>query len=212
MKRLPVIPTILVALACVAMIALGVWQLQRSQEKAELKTLYARNAAMSSIVAFPVHDPIRKELLFRKATAYCLRIVSVDIRAGEDVQGKRGYRQIAQCATGVEGPGFAVDLGVSDGFEPIKDAPGGEIQGTIVPGISSASLFQRMIGQAPPVPPLLIADKAAPGLRASKAPTAEDMPDNHIAYAVQWFVFAGLAALIYILALRRRKPKHLPPS
>jgi surfeit locus 1 family protein len=30
------------------------------------------------------------------------------------------------------------------------------------------------------------------------------VPNNHLAYAVQWFLFAGVAAVIYALALRRR--------
>lgn len=211
MKRLPLLPTILVGLACAAMIALGIWQLQRAQEKAELKTVYARNAAMSSITFFPVFDPVRPELYFRKAQSHCLNILGWTSRAGVDAAGKTGYRQLATCSTGVEGPGYIVDMGVSDSFDAPKGYTGGDISGTIVPGISSGSLFQRMIGKAPIVPPMLIADTPAPGLRASKVPTIDDMPDNHLAYAVQWFIFAGLAALIYFLALRRRWSKDLPP-
>ncbi len=30
------------------------------------------------------------------------------------------------------------------------------------------------------------------------------MPNNHLAYAVQWFLFAAIAGAIYVLALRRR--------
>jgi cytochrome oxidase assembly protein ShyY1 len=30
------------------------------------------------------------------------------------------------------------------------------------------------------------------------------MPNNHLAYAVQWFLFAAIALIIYIIAVRRR--------
>ena len=43
-----------------------------------------------------------------------------------------------------------------------------------------------------------------PGLRASGVPSADDTPNNHFAYAVQWFLFAAAALVIYILAVRRR--------
>jgi len=32
-----------------------------------------------------------------------------------------------------------------------------------------------------------------------------DIPNNHLAYAVQWFLFAGIAGVIYALALKRRR-------
>jgi cytochrome oxidase assembly protein ShyY1 len=35
-------------------------------------------------------------------------------------------------------------------------------------------------------------------------PSAADTPNNHLAYAGQWFLFAAAALIIYILAVRRR--------
>ena len=35
-------------------------------------------------------------------------------------------------------------------------------------------------------------------------PSGADVPNNHLAYAVQWFIFAAAALIIYILAVRRR--------
>ena len=51
---------------------------------------------------------------------------------------------------------------------------------------------------------LLVSDRPAPGLQASALPSFDDIPNNHRAYAIQWFFFAAVAALIYFLALRRR--------
>ena len=51
---------------------------------------------------------------------------------------------------------------------------------------------------------MLVSEVAAPGLQPSAPPSPADIPNNHRAYAVQWFLFAGVAVLIYLLALRRR--------
>ena len=51
---------------------------------------------------------------------------------------------------------------------------------------------------------LLVADKPVPGLEANPGPDLSAVPNNHLAYAVQWFLFAAVAAVIYAIALRRR--------
>ena len=54
---------------------------------------------------------------------------------------------------------------------------------------------------------MLIAGEPVPGLKPLAPPNVADVPNNHLAYAVQWFFFAGIAAIIYVLALRKRKPR-----
>jgi cytochrome oxidase assembly protein ShyY1 len=61
-------------------------------------------------------------------------------------------------------------------------------------------------------PLILTAATPAPPLAASAPASIEDVPNNHRAYAAQWFFFAGLAVLIYVLALRRRGAPRLPPE
>jgi cytochrome oxidase assembly protein ShyY1 len=53
---------------------------------------------------------------------------------------------------------------------------------------------------------MLIAERAPEGLKSVAPPSVEDVPNNHLAYAVQWFFFAAVAAFIYVLALNRRTP------
>lgn len=43
---------------------------------------------------------------------------------------------------------------------------------------------------------------------ASAPPSPDTIPNNHLSYAVQWFLFAGIAAVIYALALRQRWRKE----
>ena len=202
-QRWPVIPTILVLVAVAVMIALGVWQLQRKSEKEALIALYQRNTAMSSMVAYPELPPVPDELLYRKSSVVCLEPVRWDPRSGTDRRGKSGIRMIADCRTGAEGPGVLVDVGIGDDFAPPKWT-GGAVQGTIVPGPEQPTVMERAMGKATPARAMLIADAPVAGLRASAVPSADDTPNNHLAYAGQWFLFAAAALIIYILAVRRR--------
>ncbi|WP_411338644.1 SURF1 family protein [Sphingopyxis sp. J-6] len=199
----PLIPTILVLAAVAVMIALGVWQLQRKGEKEALIALYQRNMAMSSLVTYPELPPVEDRFLYRKSSVVCLEPVRWDPRSGTDRAGKAGIRMVADCRTGAEGPGVLVDIGIGDDFAPPKWT-GGIVQGTIVPGPEQPTLIARMTGKATPARAMLVADAPAAGLRASAVPSAADTPNNHLAYAGQWFLFAIAALVIYILAVRRR--------
>jgi cytochrome oxidase assembly protein ShyY1 len=39
-------------------------------------------------------------------------------------------------------------------------------------------------------------------LEPSAPPSIEQIPNNHRSYAIQWFLFALIAVVIYLLALR----------
>lgn len=202
-RRWPLIPTLLVLAAVAVMIALGVWQLQRKSEKEMLVALYQRNMAMASPVAYPELPPVSDALLFRKSSVVCLDPIRWDPRSGTDRKGKTGIRMVADCRTGAEGPGVLVDVGIGDDFAPPKWA-GGTVRGTIVPGPEQPTLIERMTGRAMPARAMLVADVPVEELRPSAVPSADDTPNNHLAYAFQWFFFAIVALIIYILAVRRR--------
>ncbi|WP_428682783.1 SURF1 family protein [Sphingopyxis sp.] len=202
-RRWPVIPTIIVFCAVAVMIALGAWQLQRKGEKEALIALYQRNMAMSALVTYPKLPPVADAMLFRKSSVVCLEPIKWDPRSGSDRTGKTGIRMIADCRTGAEGPGVLIDVGTSDDFTP-PQWRGGTVQGTVVPGPEQPTLIQRLTGGAVPARAMLVADTPVQGLRASAVPSGADVPNNHLAYAVQWFIFAVAALIIYILAVRRR--------
>ncbi|WP_422061753.1 SURF1 family protein [Sphingopyxis sp.] len=203
LRRWPVVSTIVVLAAVAVMIALGVWQLQRKAEKEALIALYERNMAMSSLVTYPKLPPVADAFLFRKSSVVCLEPTRWDPRGGTDRTGKTGIRMIADCRTGAEGPGVLVDVGIADDFKP-PQWKGGTVQGTIVPGPEQPSMIERLTGKAVPARAMLVADAPVAGLRASEVPSGADVPNNHLAYAVQWFIFAAAALIIYILAVRRR--------
>jgi cytochrome oxidase assembly protein ShyY1 len=207
--RFPLIPTILVAAAVATMIALGFWQLRRADEKSELQLQYERNVTLPPM-ALPSGAVADETLLYRRARAFCLEVTGWRTTGGKAGSGQGGTRFIAFCSTGVEGPGFAVDMGVSTDPKAKPAWKGGEVSGRIVAEPRSGSLFERLTGKSPPPRPMIVAEQAAPGLLSSAPPVAE-APNNSLAYAFQWFFFAAAAAAIYVLALRRRQREKLPP-
>ncbi|WIW87838.1 SURF1 family protein [Sphingobium sp. V4] len=205
--RLPIVPTIMVALAVLAMIALGAWQLQRRAGKAEALALAAANPGRLAI-AFPKLAPVDPAILFRPSSVHCLTVVQWQVEAGRAADGSSGYRHIAHCSTGAEGPGVLVAVGVGQKPDDKPAWTGGQVEGWISQEPDHRALLTRMGGKASPLRPMLIARQAPPGLKPVAPPSAADLPNNHLAYAVQWFFFAAVAVIIYILALRRRNASN----
>lgn len=202
-RRLPIVPTLVVLLAVALMIRLGLWQLDRRAEKEALIATYAANGSRPPIT-FPGIYPIDETMLFRRASAFCLQPVSWKASAGATVTGISGWRHIAQCRTGAEGPGFAVDAGVSRDSKP-PSWKGGAVTGRLVWAPDGSSFLSRLIGRALPPEPMIVSEAAAPGLEPSAQPDPSAVPNNHLSYAAQWFVFAACALVIYTLALWRRE-------
>jgi cytochrome oxidase assembly protein ShyY1 len=189
MKRLPVLPTLLVIMAVVVMIGLGIWQLQR---KAEKETLLARYQSARSLppLALPP-DPKRDDaLLYRRATAPCATITDRRIEGGRNSAGESGWIHLAGCNGRVGRPAFRVVLGWSGKPEPFEGFVGGQVDGVIA---RDRDQGLRLILDRPPA-----------GLQPAGAPSLEDVPNNHLFYAIQWFFFAAAAASIFTLALRKR--------
>ena len=201
-RRPPVIASILVALAVAAMIGLGAWQLKRAKWK---EALLARYAAAEKLppITWPTVPLKNDELpLFRHATGVCLRPAAKRAIAGENAAGDTGYVQIVECATGAEGPGISVEVGWSKNPNAKINWAGGPVSGIIVPDRHS-----RM---------RLVAATAPPGLQPSKPPAVSSIspitPAVHRGYAATWFILAGVASIIYGLALRKRLREGATPK
>ena len=204
MKRIPLIPTAIVLIAVAAMVALGVWQLQRASWKERIIAHYAANRDLPPM-AYPPLGPVADNALFRKSRVTCLRVTAWRVEGGSTANGQPGYRHLAGCETGGgEGPGALIDMGVSadPAFKPKWF--GGTVDGLITTEPNHNSLFGNYFGMRKVLRPMLVADVPAPGLAASAPPSIDNIPNNHLAYAVQWFAFAGVALVIYYIALRRR--------
>ena len=189
-RRWPLIPTILVAAAIAAMIGLGVWQLQRREEKLELIESLAA-AQNQPPIDWPTAPFAGPPPLFRAATGHCLSVTGFRTAAGANRKGDSGFLVIAECRVGAEGPGMAVELGWSKNPSAGRDYKGGVVSGIIAP-----DRLSRM---------RLVSAKAGPGLVASAPPSLGSIPNNHVVYAIHWFLFAVMAGVIYVLALKRRE-------
>ena len=188
MRRIPVFATLIVGAAVATMIGLGVWQLQRRDHKEAMLARFAQVQAMSSDVPWPRDAAAAEAALFRHSRVICERVLSQGANAGRNLVGTTGWAQTARCA--LDGGGEAtVALGWTQA-PVVKPWTGGDVEGVVAPGEGGSVR--------------LIAGKPPSGMQALARPDPRDIPNNHFAYAIQWFLFAGVAALIYGIALRKR--------
>jgi surfeit locus 1 family protein len=201
MRRVPVVPTIVVAVAVAAMIALGLWQL--------VDRLPKKEAFLAQLAANPARPPIAfprtpdDSLLFRRTSGFCLQPVSIKLAGA----GASGYRAIAQCRTGAEGPGMIVQLGTTRDPNAKVAWAGGPVTGFISHAPDGRSLIGSLFDRRPQ-DMLLVAETPPAGLAPNGRPDIASVPNNHLAYGVQWFLFAGIASVIYVLAVVRRAPRR----
>ncbi len=166
--KLPIVPTVTVAVAVPAMIALGFWQLDRRVEKRAELAAFAHPQRVVFACASP-RGPVRQT-------------------GGLGPGGAGGFAHRFEC------DGVTVDLGWSERPVEIALPPPWRIVGTryIIPdkGI------------------LLLATAPPPPLKPSTPPSEDDIPNNHLSYAVQWFAFALTLAIVYGIYVGRR-PREL---
>jgi surfeit locus 1 family protein len=185
-RRLPVLPTILVLAAVATMIGLGIWQLGRMDEKAALIAQYEAALADDETVRWPAPDEYETSL-FRRAEIDCTAVRGIDSIGGKSAAGRSGWVHVARCEHGGEG---TADVTIGWSRDPqAPDWRGGRVAGRIAPYGDDVRL---------------IASEPKAGLEPLAAPDPSDLPNNHLAYAGQWFFFALTALVIYALALRTR--------
>lgn len=181
------ISTVVVGGAVAIMIALGLWQLERAAWKNALLERYEA-AADQPAVDYPsqVADPLP---LYRRSSVECAEIVDWRHEAGLNADDAVGYVHVADCRN--DERTVAVEIGWSR--EPVAgtDWQGGDVSGTVGPDVRYGVRLVTAEGLA--------------DLEASAVPSPEAIPNNHMSYAVQWFAFAAIALIIYLLAWRRRR-------
>jgi len=203
MKRIPIVATLIVGVAIAVMIKLGLWQLQRADEKNALLARYAVAANLPEM-AYPA-VAAGDDLLFRRAGGLCVEPRAHRVEGGLNAKGDAGWRHIVSCRTGAEGPGLTVDIGWSRQFDIVPVWKGGTVHGIISRQPDHRSLVARAFGKGAAPGLIVVLSDPAGGLEPSAPPSISDVPNNHLAYAVQWFIFAAIAAIIYALALWRRR-------
>ena len=188
MKRpVPVIATLVVLVAIGTMIALGFWQLGRMQEKEIELGRYASASAMSAEVPWPTGEADYEGAFYRRSRVECVAVEKVETVAGHSASGETGWAHMARCRL-ADGGMADVGLGWSRNPQAMEWA-GGQVGGYVGPYRDGVKLVA-----APP----------QAGLEQLAPPDPRDMPNNHLSYAVQWFLFALTALVIYVLAVRKK--------
>ena len=182
-RRLPMIPTLVVLAAVAVMVRLGFWQIDRMHEKQRLIAQFEAAQAQAPIrmVGGAMPTP------YRRVTQECSSTSQPKARAGRNARGEAGWGLSVICVP-EDGPPLRVILGWSANFAPVAWS-GGEVTGTFL---------------TDPTGNRIVADPPLAGLAANARPDPNDIPNNHWSYAIQWFLFALTALVIYGLALRKR--------
>jgi cytochrome oxidase assembly protein ShyY1 len=195
-RRLPLLPTLLVLVAVGMMARLGFWQLDRLHQKEALLARYQAAQAMSAEVPWSGDPRDADALLYRHVRVDCAKAVGAEPVAGRSASNQLGWAQIHTCTTR---QGFSVRVVIGWAKQPYAglDAAGARTRwsGGLVTGVLAPG--PRLVA----IPPLA-------RLEANAPPDPATVPNSHLAYAVQWFLFAATALVIYaIVAWRRMKGK-----
>jgi surfeit locus 1 family protein len=231
-RRVPIIPTIIVAAAVATMIALGVWQLGRRAEKEALIASYKAAQTQEDIQLLV--DPSSPKAAFTRTLEYCGAPKAGRVVSGRSATGQSGWVHVVQCKIGVGWPGTQSNC--EDLYEvlerelSVKQTKPAFLESCVGrkvkpdPLHSDAKLTEIVLGwsRSPAssrwdggfvtgtVVPTgefgfkIVADPPLAGLQPMAKPDPGDLPNNHLAYAGQWFFFALTALVIYVLAIRRR--------
>lgn len=186
-RRVPIVATVVVALAIATMVALGLWQMRRMDEKEAQLARYERAIRASSDVVWPAEPADYEGALYRRSRLDCRAVERVETVAGHSAKGDTGWANMARCRL-PDGSSAEVALGWSRNPRAAS-WNGGTVAGFVGPYKEGVKLVAA--------PPLAGLDQLA-------APDPRDVPNNHLSYAVQWFLFALTALVIYVLALRKR--------
>jgi surfeit locus 1 family protein len=197
-RRLPIIPTLFVAGAVAVMIWLGVWQLQRATWKegliAELQAAPARPVVdLDPLLANS--NAAGASLAFRRVLVTCHSGEAArSLRGGRNRAGQSGFSALLPCRPGAQDLAGRIEVNVGWTADPqsaVRPRLDGIVAGTL--GTVEGGGPITLISAAP-----------AAGLQPSAPPDLDDIPNNHMMYAFEWFFFAAAALVIYALAQRRR--------
>lgn len=205
MRRVPIVATLVVTAAVGTMVWLGIWQLHRAAWKERLLADYSAAASLPPVDLDPLLDgrvppPL---LAFRRALVTCdARNAAAEVRVGRNLHDEVGQAYLIPCRPGAAG--LAGRIQVNVGWSANPSAPiRRSLQGLVAGRLGA-------VDESGPI--TLTAATAVPPLVPSQPVSVEAIPNNHLAYAFQWFAFAAIGLVTYVLALRRRNRDALPPE
>ena len=191
-RRIPVFATLVVVAAAAVMVRLGFWQLDRAAE---------RDEQLSRYISAPTLPPVTfssgqnaETMLFRKASLDCVNPLFVK-REGA---GGQGTRYIFRCASGQW-----IQAGTSPDPNVRPLWSGGLVTGNVGRMPDHRTWLDAKLNPQATVL-MLVADPPVGNLLPNVRPDPKDITNSSFGYAIQWFLFALTALVIYALALRKR--------
>ena len=201
-RRIPIIPSIITAVGILILCGLGKWQLDRREWKRDLIARLAAAPNLPDVTPAEFRAAMMGDtsIQYRRARIDCRAGAKkpYDLRPGSSASGTSGFFVVVSCRPNNRPP----DIVAVAGWTRRVDA--GEMSLNLDHELAGV-VIENPYGQAEGRPRfMLIPDAAIPPLARPQQPSAADLPDNHLAYAGQWFGLAVALAAIYGLWLRRR--------
>ena len=221
----------LAATAVVAFVILGFWQLSRLEERRAYNTTLAERGAQAPGGVEELQDADPDALAYRRVTHNGTYEPEREVLlAARTLDGRAGHHVLTPLRTD-DGLLVVIDRGwvpLEETDPPVSAAapPGGavEVDGLLLPSeparragvfgegaglefVSAVDLdrLEGWIGE--PVAPLSVRlQEQRPGNAGAlpvPAPLPEPSEGNHLSYAIQWFLFAGVVAVGFPLLARR---------
>ena len=172
------------------LIGLGVWQIERRAWKAELLVTLAQAQRGPPLDVDALAGG--GDLSFRRLRARCDPAPAIPrVTGGENRSGRGGSLLIVPCRHA--GPATRLDVVAGWQARPRPVAP--------IALISPVTGF--LVRDRDMASYLLVADESPPGLAPAAQPSLDDIPNNHLQYAITWFSFALILSVIYAITARR---------
>jgi surfeit locus 1 family protein len=201
------IPWLMFVLMEITLVSLGVWQLQRKDWKEALLAQMARNAEQPAF-ALSRPDQVTTDMEYARVNFVCAYKLSDQYSVeGFDAAAKIAKRRYIKCSRPAA---IVVDLGW---HAAAPDVVGGAALVTVSGRIRhwTAPSAAQALGGIKLVSPKDFTAPVAPFYVQAGDALPPPLPNNHLAYAMQWGLFAGVLAIIFVLFQRRQRLAP-PPS
>lgn len=222
MMRKILVPLLLGVIGCGILLALGIWQVQRLQWKTEILDQISATITAAPVPLPADPDPIADEYLpVTVSGAITGSPLSVLVSTAEN---GAGYRTITAFTT-TDGQLIVVDLGflsLDDRGAPLPEGPL-EVTGNLLwpdetdswtpapdpSGIWFARDLPAMAAALDADPLLVVARDIVPAGPTVPMPVGiQGIPNDHLGYAITWFMLAvGWALMTGLLIHRTTRPK-----
>lgn len=192
-RGLPLFPTLVVCLIVPVLIGFGAWQLQRMEWKEALLGRMEVGAGKGPLNL--VDRAIPSDAGFRT--------IRVEVDCPQKLPATEGGRN------GLGRNGWVFTLGCKDaGGTSVHVVLGWNSRPDIIGKIDFHSFAGRQTLEGIVAPSRgtewrLTLANSPPPLEPAQPPQIDDMPNNHLSYAIQWFSFAGILLVIYALWVKR---------